>query len=184
MALTEETIEDIEGFEGRYAISSSGRVWSYPKGTNSKEGCWMKPDMSRNGYPSVSLMVKGSKVRFLVHRLVAEKFIQKSDESLQVNHINGDKTDCRVENLEWVTASQNRQHAWETGLQKASELHKETARKAGYSRRLFTMSQAKRIRLIYESKWMSQYELADMYGTSQAVINGIVKYKTYVEEAA
>ena len=186
MALTERTTEDkieIQGYEGLYSVTSDGRVWSHPKGTNNKAGKWLSLDNSGR-YPVVSLMKDGQKKRHLVHRLVAQAYVKNPDELPQVNHINGIRTDNCAENLEWVTASANRIHAWETGLHVTSEEHKASARKAGYGRRLFTMDQAKDIRSKYSAGVMNQYELAEYYNTSQAVINGIVLNKTYIEEAA
>lgn len=66
-----------------------------------------------NGYYKVNLGKYGT---YLVHRLVAQTFIPNSENKPQVNHINGNKRDNRVENLEWVTASENAQHALRTGL--------------------------------------------------------------------
>lgn len=186
MALTERTVEDkieIQGYEGLYSVTSDGRVWSHPKGTNAKNGGWMSLDNSGR-YPMVSLMKDGKKKRHLVHRLVAQAYVSNPDNLPQVNHINGNRTDNRADNLEWVTASDNRIHAWNTGLQVTTEDHKASARKAGYGRRLFTMGQAEDIRATYASGDMNQYELAAHYNTSQAVINGIVLNKTYIEEAA
>jgi len=180
--ITQDKIE-IKGYEGLYAVTSDGRVWSHPKGTNSREGNWMSLDCYGR-YPVVCLTKLGQAKRHLVHRLVAGAFISNPNERSQVNHINGIRTDNQVENLEWVTASENRLHAWREGLQTATALHKDSARKAGYRRRLFSMDQASDIRESYKAKELNQYELADKYGTSQAVINGIILHKTYTKEAA
>ena len=186
MALTERTVEDkieIQGYEGLYSVTSDGTVWSHPKGTNTKNGRWLSLNNSGR-YPTVSLMKDGQKKHHLVHRLVAQAYVVNPDGLPQVNHINGVRTDNRAKNLEWATASENRIHAWATGLQVATEDHKASARKAGYGRRLFSMEQAEGIRAVYASGDVNQYELAEQYNTSQAVINGIVLNKTYIEEAA
>jgi hypothetical protein len=174
---------EIQGYEGLYSVTPDGRVWSHPKGTNTKNGRWLSLDNSGR-YPVVGLTKDGSTKRHSVHRLVAKAYVPNPDSLPQVNHINGNRTDNRAENLEWATASDNLIHAWNTGLQVATEDHKASARKAGYGRRLFSMEQAEDIRAAYASGDINQYELAAQYNTSQAVINGIVLNKTYIEEAA
>jgi len=174
---------DVPGFEGRYAVTRCGKVWSHSKGTNAKSGKWMRQDCSGR-YPRVSFMVEGSKHKQSVHRLVALAFIPNPNGFDQVNHINGDRSDNRVENLEWCSGKTNRKHAWETGLQTATDEHRKSAARQGIQRRLFSMEQAKDIRRLYEVAKLSQYQIADLFDTSQAVINGIVNYKTYTKEAA
>lgn len=75
----------------------------------------LKTNMIRKGYLQVKLCNQAEK-SLLVHRLVAEAFIPNVENKEQINHINGIKTDNRIENLEWVTGKDNIQHAMKTGL--------------------------------------------------------------------
>lgn len=93
---------DIKDFE-RYQITDDGRVWSKKNkmylSTKRKDG---------NGYPQVAFYAKGGKqVPLNIHRLVAEAFIENPDGKPCIDHINGDKTDNRVENLRWCTYEEN-----------------------------------------------------------------------------
>ena len=92
-----------------YTINTLGKVWSI------KRQKYLKQDI-RNGYPSVTLCENGLTYRSSIHRLVTQHFIPNPLNKSQVNHINGNKTDNRVENLEWITPSENTKHAYETGL--------------------------------------------------------------------
>lgn len=111
-----EVWKDIDGFEGKYQISNLGRVKSLHYNNSDRQEL-MKPMKYKVGYEAVKL---GGK-RHKVHRLVAEAFIPNPHKKREVNHINGDTLDNRVENLEWATPSENSQHAWDTGLQKMTE---------------------------------------------------------------
>ena len=102
--LTNERWKDIDGYEGMYQVSDLGRVRSH------KSGEWkvMKAIKRRDGYVSVDLFKNGKKKNFLVHRLVAQSFIENDDESkTQINHRNECKSDNRVRNLEYCTAQYN-----------------------------------------------------------------------------
>lgn len=97
----EEIWKSVTGFERYYKVSSFGRVLSL------RRNKIMSPDLSRQGYPCVFLKGKNKKRRVFIHRLVCEEFIPNTENKLQIDHINTIRTDNRVENLRWVTATEN-----------------------------------------------------------------------------
>ncbi len=113
----------IKDFED-YTIDKNGNVFSIRKDK------YLKPYLDRkNGYLSVALYKDGTHKNYRVHRLVAETFIPNPSNLPQVNHIDGNKLNNNVDNLEWCTSKQNIQHAWKNGLNYISEKHRKVASK-------------------------------------------------------
>lgn len=108
----EEIFKDIVGYEGKYMVSNKGRVISLDY-QNTKTKKVLTPVKHHSGYLFVHL--GKDKIR-LVHVLVAKAFIPNPLQKACVNHIDGDKSNNCVENLEWVTHKENMEHAIRTGL--------------------------------------------------------------------
>ena len=113
-----ELWKDIIGYEGYYQISNLGNVRSVDRfdGVHDRQGAIMKPALKRNGYLQVGLRKHSERKWFSVHRLVAIHFIENPDKKPQVNHIDGNKLNNTIENLEWVTEKENQNHAARLGL--------------------------------------------------------------------
>lgn len=97
-------MKDIKGYEGQYAITDNGEVWSY------KRKKFLKQFISNNGYMRVSLWRDGEGKNYRGHRLVAEAFIPNPDNLPEVNHKDWCRTNNRLENLEWCDSQYNLRH--------------------------------------------------------------------------
>lgn len=95
-------MKDIKGFEGKYAVTEDGKVWSYWG-----KGHFLKQSITQTGYCVVSLSKNGQYATHYVHRLVAETFIANPDRLPEINHKDEDKSNNSVTNLEWCDAQYN-----------------------------------------------------------------------------
>lgn len=124
----EEEWKDIQGYEGIYKISNCGRIKSLLRFNNmSKDNTMrgyyrkekiLKPSANNSDYLYIFLCKNGKKTMKTIHRLVAETFIPNPNNYEQVNHIDGNKQNNRMDNLEWCTRKHNMQEAFRIGLVK------------------------------------------------------------------
>lgn len=101
--LKNEIWKEVKGTNGKYKVSSFGRVIG-------AYGKLVKPVPTPKGYVRVKIWYGSTYRTRMVHRIVAEAFIPKPDGKTQINHIDGDKTNNRIDNLEWCTQSENMRH--------------------------------------------------------------------------
>lgn len=114
----------LELFGGlKIKVSSNGEVETFDKTSirkngrpDNRKGKVLKPKVDRYGYEAVTLSKNGERKTYLVHRLVAMAFIDNPLQKETVNHIDGNKLNNSVENLEWATQKEQRAHAIEMGL--------------------------------------------------------------------
>ena len=105
-------MKDIAGYEGIYAVTSCGKVWSY------KYKKFLKPRANSDGYLQVNLSRNGKYKSCTIHRLVAEAYIPNPDNLPQINHKDENKENNCLQNLEWCDAKYNNNYG--TRIEKVS----------------------------------------------------------------
>lgn len=166
--VTQEIFKDIEGYEGLYQISNLGRVYGVVRGDYKKSVC-----KNSSGYHQFNLS-RNSKVKsFRVHRLVAIHFVEgRTEDRNQVNHIDGDKSNNRADNLEWATAEENTRHAYETGL-----IDPLSGEECHYSK--LTKAEVRGIRKLAKYFSYSHREIAETYNVSRSAIQKVISGESW-----
>lgn len=163
-------MRDIKGFEGLYAVTSDGQVWSYPKPRSSKHGKWLKPQRHPFGYLKYPLSSSPNvKHRVYAHRLVAQAYIPNPLNKPEVNHIDGDPTNNSVENLEWCTSRENKIYTVLSGRFKMG----------GFIKQKLGRQQVSEIREAYSKGNVTQAELAKRYRVSGTTVSCIINWKRW-----
>lgn len=173
-AYTFEIWKDIEGYENEYQISTFGRVKSLARKIISKDNVIYrttkeiirKPIVSKRGYYTLGLRRDGTKN---IHRLLAKTFIPNPLNKKCINHIDGNKLNNNLGNLEWVTHEENMAHAFRTGLTNNSGERNGRAK--------LKESQVKQIREEFNGK--NRRELANKFGVCYDTIHYITHYDNW-----
>ena len=162
--------KDIEGYEGIYQISDTGEVWTFKH----KSPKPLKKRLNADGYVKASLTKDGRMKDYRVHRLVAEAFIPNPENKETVNHIDGDKENNHVANLEWATRSEQNLHSYSLGLKKAILGHENSNAK-------LKPDNVKYIRKHYikGDKEFGAMNLGRKFNIGATSIENIVKGRTY-----
>ena len=168
----------IDGFEN-YMIVDSGHVISLNY-ANKGTPRLLKGQIVR-GYVHVTLCHDGRKCQMSVHRLVGHDFIRPPRPLEVINHKNGDRKDNRVENLEWVSQSDNVIHSYRTGLRVIDEAHKLRAAKLGMAKRKLSDNEASEVRRRF-SQGATKTSLSETFGISRKSIHAIVYGNSYKEK--
>jgi hypothetical protein len=159
----------VRGYEGLYTIDELGRVYSVRK--QGSRGGEITSSISTGGYCRVYLCKDGKHHTYLLHRLVAQHFIENPENKPCVNHIDGNKSNNSVTNLEWCTYSENMQHAVGKGLNAIPNLKGEL-----HPQSKLTVAGVKQIRERYKNG-ETPPSLAKEYGVTRAQIYNIIHFK-------
>ena len=168
-----QVIKDVVGYEGIFSITKNGMVFS------KRSQKFLAYYTNNNGYREISSKIGGRTGKCIcirIHRMVAESFIPNPENKPFVNHIDGNKQNNHVDNLEWVTALENSQHAWSTGLINKNMMTGESRGNISLNR-----DQVLYIRSVYisRSKEFGCKALALKFGVSRFIISNIINYNTW-----
>lgn len=166
-----EQWKDVVGYEGLYQVSNHGRVKTMAR-LHRENRPYMKkerllnPPINSAGYPQVALYKDKKGVIHSVHKLVATAFLDRKAEHQVVNHIDGNKQNNHVDNLEWCTYGHNHSHAIRTGL-----IVMPTGERARGSK---MSNEARHFMIELKSAGMSSKHIGWLFGVVEGTVNDII----------
>lgn len=156
-----------------YYVTKQGKIFRYFKNGKVEE---QKLRKNNNGYLRAQIFYKD----YYIHRLVAFCYISNPNNYSEINHIDGDKTNNSVSNLEWCTRSENNQHAFKTGLRDPEFMRKiAKSEKHRVAMQKISATEVKNIRSLILNG-LSDRKISEITGVSRGSIWQIRKGKTYV----
>ena len=168
--------KDINEYEDIYAINIYGNI------VNKKFNKLRKIDSSGN-YDTIALCKNNKVKHFLVHRLLAQHFIPNPKNKPEVNHVDGNKKNNNINNLEWCTRSENQKHSHNIGLtinQRKKQSDRMKNESSENSRRaILKEKEVLEIKELYKSGSYTQLELSSIYGVHKDTIGDITRNKTW-----
>lgn len=174
-----EIWKEIKGYEGLYSVSNFGNVKSLKRTVDYKNGLTsnynervLSQESVKGGYKRVAISKNNKTKRFQVQRLVAIEFINNPKNKPCVNHINGIKDDNRVQNLEWVTYSENERHSYDI-LGKVNNNRKLNSEQIDYIRKNC-------IKGIISSHFYSAKSISLRMNVSKETVLNVLKNKYYI----
>lgn len=186
--MKKDTIEiwkDINGYEGIYQVSSLGRVRSLDRTLLDKndieykvKGKIRKISCTGRGYQNIQLSKEGSSKMFFIHRLVAETFLDNPENLPIVNHIDGNKSNNHIGNLEWVSNRDNINHAISIGLRKTNDI--ETHIKKEGNSEVTVKEKVEDILSVFPN--MKAKDIAELVGSKTSYVYKIKKRMSMSEE--
>ena len=175
--------KNIKNFEGLYQVSTDGEIRSLDrtvktkKGSRTYKGKTLKPSVGTNGYYGVRLSKCGLKKSFEIHKVVAETFLVKPDKTFEVDHINGNKLDNRLENLQYLSHFDNASKSNKGICRKSNKMEKNPRAKNVIGLKddviIETFDCAKKITLKYGINYST---LRQQLQKNNCIINGINYY--------
>lgn len=155
-----------------YAVSDFGRVKRLTTITNGKAGRILKTTL-QIGYPRLVLCNENGNKSIFVHRLVADAFIVVVDGKPEVNHIDGDRSNPKLENLEWCSRQENTRHSYKSGFQNAA------GENNGQS--VLTWDKVAEIREICSDPNRPSFpKIGKLFGVTESAIRSVFYMKTWV----
>lgn len=168
---------EIANTGGAYVALEDGRIWSV------RSGKALAPKRSGDGYRKVSLHVAGTVRQEYVHRLIAAAFVPNPGGLPEVNHNDGDKAHNAAGNLDWASGSENRKHAWRTGLSRPTPAHGAAAAERGKRRRKLSEAQVAEI-LRLSADGMFPTAIAVIVGGTRSAVKDILSGRKYADVVA